>query len=93
MKVIDADGIPPGMNPAEVEHIGKYGEIKFFGAFYAMGGAVVEFSRPVVIITILRRAIVAQDRENYTIYVIDRELGVSMGCQMEATVTVGEVVL
>jgi hypothetical protein len=89
MNIIDSDGIPPGMNPDETGYIGARGHIKFSGKFYAMNDMEVEFTRSVIVITILRKAIVAQDTESYNIYVIDRESGISLGCRMKAELQVG----
>jgi len=92
-KVVDSDGIPPGMNPNETGYIGMKGWIEFSGPFYAMNGLDVTFARQVVIITILRKVIVAQDTVNMNIYVIDRDKEISLGCQMKANLWVnGKVV-
>lgn len=87
--MVDSDGIPPGMNPEETGYIGMRGHILFKGPFYALGGTEVEFARPVLVVTMLRKVIVAQDVENYNIYVIDRERNESLGCLMNAKLQIG----
>lgn len=92
-RVVDSDGIPPGMNPEETGYIGMRGTIEFSGPFYAMNGQDVMFARSVLVIAMLRKIIVAQDVLSLNIYVIDRDTGISLGCGMKAELWInGKVV-
>lgn len=74
--------IPPGL---DTKLYGTRGYVTFKGHFYAQPHIPYQtFSRYVQIVMATKEILVAYDLELKTIYVIDREKNLSLGCKMWA---------